>query len=433
MNDVPFAAFAIASLYFFIRGMRTDSALTIAVSLLLVSVTILTRQIGLALPVAFACALLTKKGVRTRYLFLAFMLVATGVAIQFAYQTWLHKSGVMPANFNNRVHGLLVNTRTGSRPLVRDGVRISFFCLMYLGLFALPALPFFSLNLQDDAKFSRRTSHVVIAAIPILLGVILIWIGRLMPLFENILDDGGIGPCTLITGPRPRAPMLFWAVVTGLALVGGAWVLRNLLSATVALYLRLQERSAKCRPWASVLLLTLTAICFVPLPLLGLSRIFDRYILIFITLAIATFACFPTTRVVTLRSSVVRGVGVALLPIYGLFSLAATHDYLAWNRARWAALHDLIRDTKISINDIQGGFEFYGWYRDRKDSKIEWRSGKYWEYLVSFEPFKGYQVIKHYTVPWWLLWERRGGDILVERKSEGQSSSQQDKSLLNPY
>ena len=66
--------------------------------------------------------------------------------------------------------------------------------------------------------------------------------------------------------------MLFWAVVTGLALVGGAWVLRNLLSATVALYLRLQERSAKCRPWASVLLLVLTAICFMPMPLLGLGR-----------------------------------------------------------------------------------------------------------------------------------------------------------------
>src|SRR5204862_4829716 len=62
MTDVPFTAFAIASLYFFIRGMRTESRLTIAVSFLLATMAILIRQTGLALPVAFACALLTKKG-----------------------------------------------------------------------------------------------------------------------------------------------------------------------------------------------------------------------------------------------------------------------------------------------------------------------------------------------------------------------------------
>ena len=60
MNDVPFTAFAIASIYFFIRGNALESPLKIAVSFLLAGVAILTRQTGLALPIAFACALLAK-------------------------------------------------------------------------------------------------------------------------------------------------------------------------------------------------------------------------------------------------------------------------------------------------------------------------------------------------------------------------------------
>ena len=116
MNDVPFLAFASASVYFFLRGVRLDSWLTIALALVIASVAILTRQTGIALPIAFACALLTKKGIRARYLLLAFILVATGVAIQFAYQTWLSKSGILPANFNNQVYGLLANVQNGIAP-----------------------------------------------------------------------------------------------------------------------------------------------------------------------------------------------------------------------------------------------------------------------------------------------------------------------------
>jgi len=83
MTDVPFTAFAIASLYFFIRGMRTESRLTIAASFVLASVAILIRQTGLALPVAFAFALLTKRGIKPRYVVSALILVASGIGIQF--------------------------------------------------------------------------------------------------------------------------------------------------------------------------------------------------------------------------------------------------------------------------------------------------------------------------------------------------------------
>ena len=89
MNDVPFVAFAIASLYFFMRGLRLESPPTIAVSFVLAGIAILTRQTGVALPIAFACGLLAKQGIQPRSLWLSFFIVAIGIGLQFAYQAWL--------------------------------------------------------------------------------------------------------------------------------------------------------------------------------------------------------------------------------------------------------------------------------------------------------------------------------------------------------
>ena len=98
-------------------------------------------------------------------------------------------------------------------------------------------------------------------------------------------------------------------------------------------------------------------------------------------------------------------------------AVAATHDYLAWNRVRWNALQELTREAKVPFDRIQGGFEFYGWYRfDRNSVKESWRE-KHYEYLVSFDRHNGYQVIKKQPVLWWLPWQR--GDILVEEATAG--------------
>jgi hypothetical protein len=48
------------------------------------------------------------------------------------------------------------------------------------------------------------------------------------------------------------------------------------------------------------------------------------------------------------------GVMVILL-IYGGFSIAATHDYLSWNRVRWEALNNLMETTQTPPEKIYGG------------------------------------------------------------------------------
>ena len=422
MNDVPFVAFAIASLYFFMRGLRLESPPTIAVSFVLAGIAILTRQTGVALPIAFACGLLAKQGIQPRSLWLSFLIVAIGIGLQFAYQAWLARTGILPANYNKQISTILANLRTDLRPLVRDAVLISFFCIMYLGLFTAPVLPFVSSSFGGKGKFSRTTSAVVTAAVLVLFGAILIWIGKLMPFWRNILDEAGVGTAGIgSVSKRPAAPVAFWVAGTATAFAGSVALVRNGLSALATLYNHLRNHAARCHPWQLVLLLSLAVVWFAPLPLAGFDQFgaYDRYILIFITLAIGIYASVPRKKTATLLSIIFRGAALVLLAIYALFSVAATHDYLAWNRVRWNALQELTREAKVPFDRIQGGFEFYGWYRFDKNSVMEWWREKHYEYLVSFNHHDGYQVIKQYPVRWWLPWQR--GSILVEQENAGAS------------
>ena len=102
-----------------------------------------------------------------------------------------------PAKFNNQIFSLFGQTRMGWRRFAHDSMRISFFWLMYLGLFSLPVLPFLFVKSPPDAKFLTTRSLVATAVIFVLVMAGVIWTGGLMPLCGNILDRGGIGPCSM--------------------------------------------------------------------------------------------------------------------------------------------------------------------------------------------------------------------------------------------
>ena len=85
------------------------------------------------------------------------------------------------------------------------------------------------------------------------------------------------------------------------------------------------------------------------------------------------------------------------------FAVSATHDYLAWNRARWAALADLTQRDHVDPSRIDGGFEFNALhYYGRRPA----RSGLSWwwvqddEYRVAFGPMDGYVTLTSWRRGW---------------------------------
>jgi hypothetical protein len=97
---------------------------------------------------------------------------------------------------------------------------------------------------------------------------------------------------------------------------------------------------------------------------------------------------------------------------FGAFAIAGTHDYFAWNRARWLALDDLTQLSGVPPERIDGGYEFNGLYR--YDPSIAWWWAEDEEYVVSFGPMPGYCRTASYAFRRW-LW---GGDgsVQVQRR-----------------
>ena len=92
-----------------------------------------------------------------------------------------------------------------------------------------------------------------------------------------------------------------------------------------------------------------------------------------------------------------------------IFTVGATHDYFAWNRARWNAINDLT-ENGFSFKEIDGGFEFNGWYGF--DSDYEAKNGQSWwwiyedTYLIAFNNYKFYRVIEEYPYQRWIPWKQ---------------------------
>ena len=135
---------------------------------------------------------------------------------------------------------------------------------------------------------------------------------------------------------------------------------------------------------------------------------FDRYLLVVVPFAIAALAA--TTHAAWTRTA------VGLLSVLAYYAIAGTHDYLAWNRARYAGLAELAA-AGVPPEQIDGGMEYNGWALaaalNRWPSDAEARIGQpptrkswWWvvddRFVVSFRPLPGYEVRQSLPYPRWL-------------------------------
>ena len=89
----------------------------------------------------------------------------------------------------------------------------------------------------------------------------------------------------------------------------------------------------------------------------------------------------------------------AAVLVMSSFSVAATHDYLAWNRVRWDLGRRLLAEGVDSLN-VAGGFEFNAWHNYDK-FRARGNVGKvyYWwydrrDYLIAMHVPEGYGILR---------------------------------------
>jgi 4-amino-4-deoxy-L-arabinose transferase-like glycosyltransferase len=421
MTDVPFLTLSVASLALLINGLRTGDRRHMTLGFVFAFLALLIRQLAAAIPISFGLAYLFVHGFSRRTIFFAALPTVSALGLLRIYQSLIRWTIGLPLLYNRPYDPILESTPLSAGPIVLELVGRTVTELVYAGLFVLP------LALVVAASRWRRfpgTSRLwmtctALAVLPVMLG----WhlsAARLMPLSGNVLYNVGLGPpllrdVYLLRLPHlPQAPPAFWFGVTLAGVVGASLLVEQALVAVAGLGWRATS-SGRARAAVPIVVAASASLMYVGFA--AVVGFLDRYLIWLLPLLMVCVLAALAPRHLD-GNRWVTYAARALVVGYSAFSIAAAHDYFAWNRSRWEALTYLTQVLHVPTNEVDGGFEFNGWYD--YDRNYRERAGVSWwwvqadNYIVAFGPLDGYREMLRYPYDRWL--PPGHGDISVLRK-----------------
>ena len=397
MTDVYGMLFAIPAATLFLRALRAPSAGTLAAATLLAAAGVLQRQVVLVVPAAFCVAwLAANRPWRPRTLAAGIAPLAFVVGVELAYHAYLALGpGVPEAQeyLQGRVLPAIVKTLTNeNRYAVWVAVNVATLA-GYLGLFIAP----WALWRGALTRGRERWALVAVAG----LAAFMLGSGWLPPFRDhNLIDAAGIGPL-LLHDSWPNAPASLdrsAGVLWRLAAVAAAYGMTALV-ATAARSTRAIVADVAADRGERAYLAALLAAYLIPF---ALTDYIDRYLLFVLPFALVLVArCWPEHGR-TARIAAAIWVVVAL----GL-GIAATHDYFAWNRARWDAIRVAER-LGATPDTLDGGFEYNAYYRFEIKPRVTGAGKSWWwiaddRYVIAFSVPPGFVERAHFDVDRWLV------------------------------
>jgi len=195
MTDVPFTAPLLAAAFFFSRYLQGDSDFALLCGLACALAATLCRQLGLAVPMAFAVCLLWNRGLAGRWVIRALVPLAVCLGALLTFQHWLKGTGRLPALYSLQ-NGELLSALCTPKRLVPGLAKHIGTALLYLGWFSLPVMV---LVLPAAAAVRRgRRVFMIAGGVFILCSIIVLVLTRgPMPTAGNIVLAQGIGPLSL--------------------------------------------------------------------------------------------------------------------------------------------------------------------------------------------------------------------------------------------
>ncbi len=430
MTDVPFASLAIVSVFLLIRGMARESAASIWMGLALALASVFIRQIGLGIFFAFVMAYPFWRGFGRSWLLQAVVPAVLAVLALKAYERGLIACDRLPRMYykvnealSEGIHDLIHMAKGSVRSLV---YRILEF-LAYIGLFTAPfSLLLWTLTLGRKSRRGRTIELGGVAGLTVVLVVLYHHWRGLMPSGGNIILDFALGSRFSLSGdwpgPMPRA--IAWGL-TVFSLLGGVLGLEALARVAWSVVIRpANPEAAAWRPGAILLLVTSAFFCGPPT--IAHHPQFDRYylpatpmVIGLIWMAIHSKMVSEVPRSTFLLRPIGLIAGLLGLVLLLAFSLAGTHDYMDWNRARWSTVRSLASELAISPDEIDGGWEYNNLLpnearlyksHEERDSMFtdDERAGRSVphaldkSYRIALSPSTGYDVIRRIPLSPWL-------------------------------
>ncbi len=410
MTDVPFTAFGILAGACYLRGLEARRNGSLLAGAVLAAIALLVRQHGIFIVAAAALAIAVSDGRPWRDRIVA---VVTATAIPIAafvgYHAWLFGLHGAPSGYTNKIG-------EAQRVGVLTIANCAFRGVQYLGFLTAPLAPFLARDLLP-----RRARSLIAWTIALGAGAVVLWVREGALLFDlpNVLYDFGVGPLSLrdvhVLGmPAPTRVGLALRVPVTVSATLSAAVLCTAATETMASFgARRHDVGLAFLAFAAALLFAGT--------LLQAHYYFDRYLLPVVPFAVAALAATRRGRASPPASPPIpvwsRAAAGALAAALAWLAVAGTHDYLAWNRARFAGL-DHLAAAGVPPTEIDGGFEFNAWHlaptfghwpsdEEARVGQPASRRSWWWvvddRYVVSFHELAGYTVRDTLEFSRWLV------------------------------
>jgi hypothetical protein len=412
MTDLPFTVMMLASVYCYSRALDESRPGMTAAGAVLAAISFLIRQHGLVVAATAALAfLLVRKRPLGHRLRDAVAACAVPLLTFAAYGTWLVVGQGMPAGAANKI------AEAAGLSLI-ETANVAFRAVETLGLALLPV----ALLSIERVWHERRTPFLAsLGALGLLCVFLYAREGALMFYLTNVQYDLGVGALTLrdvlfLGEDVPFALGIAFRVALTVAATFGAAIAIATLSSPGAL---------GKQPSRTFVLLT-AAVLF-GTSLLQAAFYFDRYLLPVLPLAAAALAVAgPGPRGARAAAPIVLSWAAAA--VLAWFAVAGTHDYMAWNRARYGLLDELAAEG-IGPRQIDGGMEYNAWHLaaqlgtwpSRSDVVPGTRSAEkswWWvvddRYTVSSRPLDDYTVRGRRGYSTWLA-TGEGEVLMLER------------------
>ncbi len=420
MTDVLFAVLMLFSALFLVKYLRDGADFDLVTGTVFAVLATLSRQLALAVPLAFAAALILKEGFKGRILCRALAPVVVTAGLLAGFQHWMAATGRLSALYSEKSHELAnaISHPLATAPYFAFNVYAS---LVYLGLFLFPVLLCALMVIPAPQK--KHLPGLFGGALWTMLVLMYLFRshGGFMPLLSNIILESGFGPHAVYqpVGHAPAAlPPFFWRSATCLGVLGGALLLTVAAAIVLNLILNLLKSGVRDNREITAGFLLLSTVIYL-LPLLATPCFYDRYLLPAMPLLLGaiSYLCPPITTVLDRR---IAAISAAVFAALAISTVGGTRDWLAWNRTRWQALDQLTTNDHVKPEQIDGGFEFNGLYLyDPHFRQTDLKKNCWWvhddTYVVTDNLAPGYGVLRGYDFSHWL--PPYTGKIYILKKS----------------
>jgi hypothetical protein len=191
---------------------------------------------------------------------------------------------------------------------------------------------------------------------------------RVMPWLGHVIGTESMFSSTgEMLGSRPVTLNLFLRTVLSLVVIAATSIC--LLDTWAACTSATEASPARGKLKQATVLLAPFTICYITLllPRALYSFVYDRYLLGIMPGALALFLLLYQHRF----RRILPSWTFAALGIFSVYTVAATHDWFALNRARVSAVNE-VHAVGVPLTRIQGGFDFDGWTQVENARSINW-------------------------------------------------------------